>query len=150
MPKVIFIDHVQGVAVKGDVKNVKNGYLRNYLLPRKKAIPATQGNLKNWEELRKRLLIEKEHLHAKLNEIKERLAGVKLRIEKKVTAKGTLYGGIKAADVCKAALSQFNIEIPADSVTLPSAVKAVGSFDVTIRLGEGVEAKVPMEVVEKK
>lgn len=150
MPKVIFTDHVQGVAVKGDVKNVKNGFLRNYLLPRNKAILATQGNLKNWEELRKRLLIEKEHIRAKLGEIKQRLAGVTLRIEKKVTAKGTLYGGIKAADVCKAALAQFNVEIPADSVTLPAAIKAVGSYEVTISFGEGVEAKVPMEVVEKK
>lgn len=148
--KVIFLDHVPGVAAAGDSKNVKPGFFRNYLLPRKKAVLATEPLMKEWEERRKHILIEKEQLKAKLEETKRRLSDAKLRIEKKVTAKGTLYGGVKAADVVKAVLTQYNVEIPEEAVVIEKAIKAVGAYEVRLNLGEGVETVLPVEVVEKK
>lgn len=148
--KVIFTDNVPGVASKGDAKNVKNGFFRNYLQPYKKAVIATEAVSKEWEERRKHMLIAKEQLKAKLEEIKQRLAGDKLRIGKKITKKGTLYGGIKAVDISNAIKAQFNVEIPAAAVVIDKPIKAVGVADIKLNLGEGVETSLPVEIVEKK
>lgn len=147
--KVIFTDNVKGVAGKGDVKNVKNGFFRNYLQPNRKAVPATEQLIKQWENLRKKMLIEKEQLRAQFEEIKRRLEGAKLKLEKKVTKKGTLYGGIKPSDVAKAIKTQMNLEIPETAIILKDTIKTVGTFEITLNFGEGIEGKVSLEVVEK-
>lgn len=147
--KVIFTDNIKGVASRGDIKNVKNGYFRNFLNRFSKAIPATEGNLKEWEERRKKIVIEKEQLKGKVEEIKRRLNEVKLKIEKKVTAKGTLYGGVKASDVVEAIKGQFKIEVPEDAVRFETPIKAVGTYNVKLNFGENVETALPLEVVKK-
>lgn len=148
--KVIFLDQVPGVATRGDVKNVKPGFFRNYLLPQKKAVLATEPLLKEWDELKKRMLIEKEQLRGKLEEMKRRLSAAKLKIEKKVTAKGTLYGGVKPADIAKAVRAEYSVEIPEEAVMIEKPIKAVGTYEVRLNFGEGVETMLPLEVVEKK
>lgn len=147
--KVIFTDSVKGVAVKGDVKNVRPGFFRNYLSPYKKALPATESLIKEWEERKKKILIEKEQLKTRLEEIKRRLADIKLRIEKKVTKKGTLYGGIKAIDIVKAAKEQMKLELPENAVVMAGHIKAVGTYEVSLNFGDGIETKVSLEIVEK-
>lgn len=148
--KVIFTHNIKGVAAKGDIRNVKEGYYRNFLLPRQLAIFATDHNLSSWEEFRKKILIEREQLKGKLEEIKRRLAGQKLKIEKKVTSKGTLYGGLKAKEVADAMQSQFQVEIAEENVSLKNPIKTVGAHEVIIDFGEGAQASVSVEVVEKK
>jgi large subunit ribosomal protein L9 len=148
--KVIFTNHVSGVATRGDIKRVKPGFFRNFLLPNGKAVLATEPLIKEWEERRKHMLIEKEQLKAKFEETKRRLSDTKLRIEKKVTAKGTLYGGVKPADIAKAVRAQYSMEIPEEAVVIEKAIKAVGAYEVRLNLGEGVETVLPVEVVEKK
>lgn len=148
--KVIFTNHVPGVAQRGDVRNVRDGFFRNYLLPYKKAVMATESLMKDWEERRKHMLIEKEQLKTKLEETMRRLAGSKAKIEKKVTKKGTLYGGIKAKDIVGALKEQFHLEVPESAVVMSDHIKAVGTFEVKLNFGEGVETTVPVEVVEKK
>lgn len=148
--KVIFLDKVTGVGSKGDIKNVKGGFYRNFLQPRQLAIKATEPALKEWEERRKRSAIQKEELRLKFEEIKRRLEGAKIRVEKKVTAKGTLYGGLKPADIAKALKEQINVEIPAGAVLLDAAIKAAGMYEVKLNLGEGVETKVTVDVSKKE
>lgn len=147
--KVIFTDNVQGVAVKGDVKNVRNGFYRNFLQPRHKAVPATENLLSQWEERRKKILIEKEHLRSKLEEMKGRLAEGRLKIEKKVTAKGTLYGGLKAADIAKAVKEQLNMELSEEAIILDAPIKSAGTYEVKLHLGENINVALPLEVVKK-
>lgn len=148
--KVIFTQSMQGVATKGDVKNVKPGFFRNYLLPFKKATPATEAALKQWEELRKKIMIEREELMKKLEEMKRRFAETKLYIEKKITKKGTLYGGVKAADVVSAIKGQLSMDIPENAVVIKKAIKTAGTANIQLKLGEGIEIMVPVEVLEKK
>lgn len=146
--KVIFTQSVPGVAHPGDVKNVRSGFFRNFLLPRQKAIPATEALLVAWEEKRKKILIEKEQLKTKFEEMKRRMAGNQVKIEKKVTAKGTLYGGLKPHDVVKALKDQCNIEITDGMVHFPKTVKAVGTHELLLKLGEGVEVSLNVEVTK--
>lgn len=147
--KVIFTANVAGVAVKGDSKNVKNGFFRNYLLPQGKAILATPNALKDWEERRKKVVIEKENLKNQVEEMKRRVAGSKIKIEKKVTKKGTLYGGVKEADIAKAIVDFLKLEVPATAIVIKEPIKTIGLFEVTLNLGEGIETAIPIEVVAK-
>lgn len=148
--KVIFTDSVTGVAVKGDSKNVKPGFYRNFLQPRKKAIPATEEALKAWDERRKKMMIEREQLRSHIEELKRRLTNNKVYVEKKVTAKGTLYGGVKAADIVKAIKEQCTIDVPETAVVMPNAIKKLGAYELKLNLGEGIETTIPVEVIEKK
>ncbi|MBI2453691.1 50S ribosomal protein L9 [Candidatus Peregrinibacteria bacterium] len=148
--KVIFTAQVPGVASKGDVRNVRPRFFRNFLLPYKKAVIATDPLLREWEARRKKMLIEKEQLKAHIEEMKRRIGSARLRIEKKLTAKGTLYGGVKASDVTKMLKEQLQIEVPEDAVSFDQPIKAAGNFDVTLKLGEGVETMLPIEVVNKE
>lgn len=148
--KVIFTENVQGVAQKGDVKVVKPGFFRNYLEPQRKAAPATETLLKQWEERRKKILIEKAELRAKLEEIKRRLANVSLKISKKVTKKGTLYGGVKEHDIVNSIKAKFSIEIPETAVIIDTPIKALGLHTIHLNFGEGGETDLPVEIVSKE
>lgn len=148
--KVIFTQTMKGVAFKGDVKTVKDGFYRNFLERRQMAIPATAAKLKEWEELRKKLMIEKEHIKSKLEETKKRLSSGALQIHKKVTAKGTLYGGVKTSDIAAAIADQLKMEVAPESIHIQEAIKKVGTYKVTLNLGEGVSSELPIEIVEKK
>ena len=97
--KVIFTDTVKGVAFKGDVRTVKPGHFRNYLLPQGKAVVATPHTLGLWNKKRSEFLMEKEQVERQAVEVKERLASIALTIEKKVTTKGTLYSAITEKDI---------------------------------------------------
>lgn len=147
--KVIFTETIKGVASRGDVKNVKNGFYRNYLFPKRKAVPATDALLKEWEERRKKMLIKKEQVKTQLEEMKRRISGAKFRLEKKVTKKGTLYGGVKASDIVKAIKEQYNIEIPETYVVMGEQIKSVGAYEIKLNLGEGIETNISLEVSEK-
>lgn len=147
--KVIFTDNVSGVATKGTIKNVRNGFFRNYLLPFKKAVLATEPLVKRWEELRKQIMIGKENLLKQIEELKRRFEGARVKIEKKVTKKGTLYGGVKPADVIAAVKTMLNIDLPVESVVIATPIKTVGAFEIKINLGEGVATTLPIEVIEK-
>lgn len=148
--KVVFTENVKGVASRGDVKNVKNGFYRNFLLPFGKAVVASDGVLKSWEDKRSKMAIEHQELVNQLAETQRRLDGSRVKIAKKVTKKGTLYGGIKAQDIVTAVKEQLNLEIPLDSIVMDDSMKAVGVYEVTLELGAGVSTKLPLEVVEKK
>lgn len=148
--KVIFTDQVAGVASKGDVKNVRPGFFRNFLLPYNKAIIATESLLKEWEERRKKMLIAKEQLKTKFEETKRRIQDATLKIEKKVTKKATLYGGVKAADIVKALQEQLALEIPENAIVLEKPLKTIGIHEIKLIFGEGIEGSVKVEIVEKK
>ncbi len=147
--KVIFTATVKDVALKGDIKNVSEGYFRNYLMPRELAVHATDNALRAWETRRKELMLERENLVKQFDEMKRRLADGKVVIEKKVTSKGTLYGGIKPGDVARAIKESMKVDITEEMISVPDHIKAVGMYSVGIKLGEGVSTQLDIEVVKK-
>ncbi|MEK7528309.1 MAG: 50S ribosomal protein L9 [Patescibacteria group bacterium] len=147
--KVIFTDTVKGVAFKGDVRTVKPGHFRNYLLPQGKAVVATPHTLGLWNKKRSEFLMEKEQVERQAVEVKERLASIALTIEKKVTTKGTLYSAITEKDIVDALRKQAKMAIDPTSISLKEQIKSVGSFEVPIRLASNLEGTVLLNVVAK-
>jgi len=140
--EILLIENVQNLGVRGDVVNVKDGYARNFLLPRKKALPVTSGN--------KRLIeLEKErNLKMRAKELAQglcaKLEAVALTIAKKVGENGTLFGSVTNGDLADL-LKAKGFELDKQSITVPH-IKAIGTYDVDVRVYSGVHAKLHVEV----
>lgn len=142
--EVLLIENVTTLGARGDVVNVKDGYARNYLLPRKLALPVTAGNKRQieLEKARAEKLRAKELADAQA--VKEKLEQVALSVSKKAGENGHLFGSVTNAEIAELLKAQgFTIEKQA--ISLPH-VKQVGSFTVDVRLYSGVHAKLGLEV----
>ena len=140
----LLIENVQNLGVRGDVVNVKDGYARNFLLPRKKALPVTAGNKRLIELEKERNLKMRAKELADAQDLATKLEAVALSIAKKVGENGTLFGSVTNGDIADL-LKAKGFELEKQSITVPH-VKAVGTYDVDIRLYSGVHAKLNIEV----
>jgi large subunit ribosomal protein L9 len=142
--EILLIENVQNLGVRGDVVNVKDGYARNYLLPRRMALPVTAGNKRQIELEKERNLKMRAKELAEAQSLAARLESVALSVAKKAGENGTLFGSVTNADVAEL-LKAKGFEVDRQSISLPH-VKAVGSYQVDLRLYSGVHAKLPLEV----
>ena len=144
--KVILIDEVRGLGGRGDVVTVRDGYARNYLLPKQLAREATTGNLKAAEMERKKWanLTEQEKDAAK--RAAGQLEGVTVIVHKRVGETGTLFGSVTASEVADA-LAGRGLEIDKRRIELGHTIKSLGSHDVEIHLHREVTARIRVQVV---
>ena len=142
--EVLLIENVINLGVRGDVVNVKDGYARNFLLPRKKALPVTAGNKRQIELEKERAQKLRAKEMAEAQDLKTRLEAVSLAVTKKAGENGHLFGSVTNADVAEM-LKAKGFEVEKQAISLPH-VKELGSFVVEIRLYTGVHAKLSLEV----
>jgi large subunit ribosomal protein L9 len=142
--EILLIENVPNLGVRGDVVNVKDGYARNFLLPRKKALPVTAGNKRQIELEKERNLKLRAKELAEAQSLKEKIEAISLSVAKKVGENGHLFGSVTNADVAEL-LKAKDFEIEKQSISLPH-VKDLGTFTVDIRLFAGVHAKVSLTV----
>ena len=142
--EILLIENVPNLGIRGDVVNVKDGYARNFLLPRKKALPVTAGNKRQIELEKERV----QKLHAKelagAQSLKEKIEVLSLSVAKKAGDNGHLFGSVTNGDVAEM-IKAKGFEIDRHAITLPH-IKDVGSFEVDIRLYTGVHAKLKLDV----
>jgi large subunit ribosomal protein L9 len=134
--RVILQDNVPTLGQKDDIKEVKRGYWRNFLLPRGLAVEATPALVE--QVLKKKEAREKAKVvaQAKLAKILKGLTGKTLIIKTKADEKGSLFAGIDAEDIAKEIKEQYAVDIPKGIVKLEKPIKEIGLHEVTI--GEGV------------
>ena len=147
--KIILRSTVDNLGRPGDVKDVKTGYARNYLLPRKLAELASESALKYWEKGKEKraALVAAEVKVAK--ELAEKLAGVKLAFSVPASEEGKLFGSIGKADLLKS-LKASGFEVPKNSITLETAIKTTGEHEVSLKLAPEVSAKVKVTVTARE
>lgn len=144
--KVILIDDVPGTGKKGQALDVKDGFARNFLLPRGLAIGATQGNVKRFDKIVGDLEKKKErHLKA-AGDLKATLEQAMLTIKKNVGADGKLFGSVTHKDVVEAIQGALSISIDKRLVRFEEPIKMTGAYTVDVHLEEGVHASVKIEV----
>lgn len=144
--KVILIDEIRGLGTRGDIVQVKDGYARNYLLPKKLAREATPGNLKSIEQERKKWSLLSEQEKTAAQKAAEKIEGMKLVIRKKVGDSGTLYGSVTSSEIADALLAE-GIEVDKRRIELSHPIKSIGEHDVDVKLHREVSAHVHVEVV---
>jgi len=144
--KVLLIKDVKSLGKAGEIKDVKDGYGRNFLVAKGFAKVATSEVVKEWEEEQKRKKEEEESLIAKLKEIEENLKDKKVIIKRKLGANGSLFGAVTKEEIAKEILNQTGYEIDKKHVELDKAIKATGEYEVSLKLGHGIHAKVLVEI----
>jgi large subunit ribosomal protein L9 len=142
--EILLIENVANLGVRGDVVTVKDGYARNFLLPRKKALPVTAGNKRQIELEKDRNIKLRAKELSDAQALKARLEAVSLKTARKTGEHGHLFGSVTNADVAEL-LKPQGFEIEKQAISLPH-VKELGVYAVEIRLYTGVHAKVNIEV----
>ena len=142
--EVLLIENVAHLGARGDVVNVKDGYARNFLLPRKKALPVTAGNKRQIELEKERNFKLRAKELADAQALQEKLEAISLTVARKAGETGHLFGSVTNGEVAEM-LKAKGFELEKQSISLPH-IKGVGTFTVDIRIYSGVHAKLNLEV----
>ncbi|GGP11374.1 50S ribosomal protein L9 [Oceanobacillus neutriphilus] len=147
--KVIFLKDVKGKAKKGDVKNVPDGYARNYLLKNKLAEEATSGNLKALDAKKKKQdKLEIEEKESAIN-LKDKLADLTVELEAKSGENGRLFGSITSKQIAEALNKQHGYKLDKRKIELDEPIRALGYTNVPVKLHPEVSGSVKVHVKEK-
>jgi large subunit ribosomal protein L9 len=144
--EVILRDHVDNVGRRGEVVKVADGYARNYLLPRKLALVATPGNLKQIERERVKLDAKEAEEKTGADAIAARMAGVEVVITRRVGETEALYGSVTTADIAEA-LGKLGHETDKRKLGLREPIKKLGAYTVPLKLHRDVVVQLPVKVV---
>ncbi|WP_329456903.1 50S ribosomal protein L9 [Streptomyces sp. NBC_01497] len=145
--KIILTHEVSGLGAAGDVVDVKDGYARNYLVPRGFAIRWTKGGEKDVAQIRRARKIHEIATIEQANEIKARLEGVKVRLAVRSGDAGRLFGSVTPSDLASAIKSAGGPEVDKRRIELGTPIKTLGSHQVSVRLHPEVAAKLGIEVI---
>jgi large subunit ribosomal protein L9 len=144
--KVILIDEIRGLGTRGDIVSVKDGYARNFLIPKKLAREATAGNLKATEQERKKWDAMGQQEREVAQKAADRAKGTKITIEKRVGDNGQLFGSVTTNEIADA-LESKGIEIDKRRIELAHPIKSLGDHTVEVRLHRDVTAQIQVSVV---
>ncbi|MEU6893196.1 50S ribosomal protein L9 [Streptomyces sp. NPDC046557] len=145
--KIILTHEVNGLGAAGDVVDVKDGYARNYLIPRRFAIRWTKGGEQDVAQIRRARKIHEIATIEQANEIKAKLEGVKVRLATRSGDAGRLFGSVTQSDIASAIEASGGPKVDKRRVELGSPIKTLGSYQVSVRLHADVLANVGVEVV---
>ena len=144
--RVVFLEDVEGVAQGGDVKEVKNGFARNYLIPQKLAVPAGHDALQRIQRLKKQADGSRLKRLADVRALAQQLDGLQVNVEMRAGAEGRLYGSVTNIRVADELSKLTGREIDRKTVLLAEPIRELGTFDVNLRLHPEVEAAVTVLV----
>ncbi|MFA5430889.1 MAG: 50S ribosomal protein L9 [Candidatus Omnitrophota bacterium] len=146
--KVILTGNIEKVGKLGTAVNVKDGFARNFLFPRKLAVPSTPGNLKTLEAKMKKKAKELEALKNEAEKTRARLEALSLTMPVLTQEDDKLYAGISSVDILQA-LKDEGIILQKSDILLEEPIRALGIYEVPVRLHPEVEGKVKVWVVKK-
>jgi large subunit ribosomal protein L9 len=143
--QVILTEDVPKLGNAGDVVRVRDGYARNYLLPRGMAMLATEGRVRELEH-KKRVIQERQRKAlASFEQLGRQISGVALEFDMLTREEGKLYGSVTNADVA-AKLAELGFEVDRRKIDLPDPLRQVGEYDVPVRLHRDVVVRVAVKV----
>jgi large subunit ribosomal protein L9 len=145
--KVVFLEEVEGTARTGDVKNVADGFARNFLLPRKLAAPATDhyiniAQAKANKEAKRQERVDEEARERLLPQVE----GKSLKMEVRIGEQGKLFGSVTARDIAEALQESTRIELEHRQVDLKEPIRELGAHEVTVKLTRNVLATITVNV----
>ena len=145
--KLILTHEVNGLGSPGDVVEVKDGYGRNYLLPRGFAIKWTRGGQKQIDSIRRARAARDIRNLDEAKQVAGQLGALKVRLEQRSGDNGRLFGSVTAADVAEAIKAAGGPEVDKRRIQIRNPIKSVGEYTVEVRLHPEVNVSLPIEVV---
>jgi large subunit ribosomal protein L9 len=144
--KVILTDEIRGLGSRGDIVTVKDGYARNYLMPKNLAREATPGNLKSVEQEKKKWALLGQEEKTAAQKAADSVQGMKIVVQKRTGENGQLFGSVTANEIADALLAK-GVQVEKRRIELTHPIKTLGVHEVDVRLHREVTAHVQVEVV---
>ena len=144
--KLILREDVENLGKGGDLVDVKPGYGRNFLLPRGLAVVANPKNVRELEHQKAVATAKAAKLKASAEAVAQRLAATPVVLKRKVGEQDKLYGSVTALDIAEALVAK-GLKVERRQINLPEPIKALGNFEVEVKLHHEVVGKVKVEVV---
>lgn len=148
--KVVFLEDVPKVARAGEVKEVADGYGRNFLIPQKLALLPTPEVMSRVDAQRRGETRKKAETEAQLVQIAKELDGREVTFKAKVGAKGRLYGRVTSTDIAAELEKTAGVAVDKRKIELAEPIRELGSYEVLIRLGRGIIPKIKVTVAEEE
>jgi large subunit ribosomal protein L9 len=145
--EVILIQDVDNLGGVNEKVKVKNGYARNFLIPRKLAVEASPSNMKQMEEKMKQAKKKEDKMLAEVNNVIAKLQEAPLKIGAKTGTSGKIFGSVTALQISRAIREQKGYEIDRKKISITDEVKEIGAYKAHIDFGNGKNADVDFEVV---
>jgi len=146
--KIILMEDVTTLGRRGDVREVANGYARNFLLPKKLAVPATPANLQNLDHLKRQRERTENRAHQEARDAAGRIAALTLTVTTRASEDGRLFGSVSAQDVVEY-LERHEIPVDKRRVLLEEPIKALGEYRVPVKLHPEVTAELQVHVARE-
>src|SRR5438128_8275744 len=131
--KIILLDDVAKVGRRGEVRDVSDGYARNFLIPKKLALSATQGNLNNLDHIKKQQEAKADRIKSDADALRERIEALTYEERRQASEEGKLFGSVTSQDIAEF-LEQHRIPVERRRIHLDEPIKSLGETMVAIRL----------------
>jgi large subunit ribosomal protein L9 len=146
--KIILLDDVSKVGRRGEVREVSDGYARNFLIPKKLALSATAGNLKNLEHIKTQQDAKADRVKADAESLRSRIEALVYEERRQASEEGKLFGSVTSQDIADF-LSRNGLKVDRRRITLDEPIKTLGEFSVSMRLHTDVTAQLRVTVVRE-
>ncbi len=147
--KVILLDNIKGVGKKDEVINASDGYARNFLFPKKLAVEANNENMAKLKAKENSNQYKKSVEKEEAQKLAEALKGVLLKINVKAGENGKIFGSITSKEIADNLKAQYKIEIDKKKIDLKEPIKTIGTSSVNIRLYEGVNGTLRVQIISE-
>ena len=148
--KIILLDKIQRLGEIGDVVEVNSGYARNFLIPQKKALFASEKNIKEVDKIKLELNKKDQEKKKIAKEIAEKLKNKTFEIKKLVTENKELYGSVKPTEISKLLKEKEKIELSSSLIQPTTEIKSVGEFKVVLNLHSEIESLIKIKVIPEE
>src|SRR5262245_46888241 len=143
--KVIFLDYVAAAGRRGEVRDVSDGYARNFLLPKRLAMPASPGNLKNLDHIRKQQDAKADRIRSQAESVRGRIESLLYEERRQASEEGRLFGSVTAQDIVEYLEGQ-GVKVERRRVLLEDPIKTLGETTVAVRIHPEVTAQLRVAV----
>lgn len=147
--KVILKQDIKGVGKKDQVIEAQDGYARNFLFPKKLAVPADSGNLTNLKSKKDSEIFRKNEEKEEAIKIKDKLGKIQIKIGVKAGENGKIFGGVSAKEIAELLEKEYSLKIDKKKIDLKDPIKTLGVKEVQIKLFEGVIGTCKVDVISK-
>ncbi|MBU6340237.1 MAG: 50S ribosomal protein L9 [Bacteroidetes bacterium] len=148
--EIILLDHIEKVGAKHEVVKVKDGYGRNYLIPRGLAIVANKANLARLDGMKKQGAKKEAQIIAAFEELAAKMQGATLKITAKAGDSGRLFGSVNAQNISDALKTQLGVDADKRIIAMPDEVKELGNYTATVKFHPEVTVGIGFDVVAEE
>ena len=144
--KVILLQDIKGVGKKDEVINASDGYARNFLFPKKMAIPADEGNMARLQSKKDSQEYKMELERQDAKKVKSKIENIVLEIKVKAGENGKIFGGVTSKEISEELNNKYNIQVDKKKIMLKETIKTLGRFNIEIKLYENIVSKLVLEI----